>query len=323
MNIFNKGIKLNSPKRFEDVGEKFVISGSISKAWLKSDIGYRNGISIEMYDINGRLIMGGNVILGVSSDEIEKSNDSAFFDFLCIFQFHLGSGLKESFGCMTIRLQGWGKKSQSVFIPINVKFFNPNGGLSGKIKRKRKKIGRLVEKYERDSVVYDKKMSKIYQSRQKKSYLNHEKDDQTQYIVPFDNDRWQMLDGLLGIFEENGEEVPKKYSLSKEDSAEEKLKKKYKNLIEWRGPLCGGTIGNMDGFQFTVYSNDHGSHFHVIHKGRRVDARFSFPDIKLINYKSKNYISPKEATKIADYFRLPRNFKVLEDEFKRRESALK
>ncbi|OQB93131.1 MAG: hypothetical protein BWX82_00669 [Parcubacteria group bacterium ADurb.Bin115] len=267
--------------------------------------------------------MGGNVILGVSSDEIEKSDDSRFFDFLYIFQFHFGSGLKESFGCMTIRLQGWGKKSQSIFIPVNVKFFNPDGGLSGKIKRRHKKVGSLVEKYERDSVVYDKKMSKIYQSRQKKSYINDEKDDQTQYVIPFDNDRWQMLEGLLGVFEESGEEVPKKYTFSKEDLAEEKLKKKYKNLIEWRGPLCGGTIGNMDGFQFTVYSNDHGGHFHVIHKGRRVDARFSFPDIKLISYKSKNYISSKEAVKIADYFKLPQNFKVLEDEFKRRESALK
>jgi len=276
-----------------------------------------------MYDINSRLIMGGNVILGVSSDEIEKSDDSRFFDFLYIFQFHFGSGLKESFGCMTIRLQGWGKKSQSIFIPVNVKFFNPDGGLSGKIKRRHKKVGSLVEKYERDSVVYDKKMSKIYQSRQKKSYINDEKDDQTQYVIPFDNDRWQMLEGLLGVFEESGEEVPKKYTFSKEDLAEEKLKKKYKNLIEWRGPLCGGTIGNMDGFQFTVYSNDHGGHFHVIHKGRRVDARFSFPDIKLISYKSKNYISSKEAVKIADYFKLPQNFKVLEDEFKRRESALK
>lgn len=324
MNVFNRGIKIKSPKKFEDVGGNFVVSGSVSRDWLKSDTGYRNVISIEMYDINAQLIMGGNVILENSINEIEKSDSKRFFDFMYIFQFHFDSGLKESHGCMNIRLKGWKDESQSIFIPINVKFFEPKNGLDKEVIKKHKKVGKIVTKFEKDSVIYHKKLNQIYESRQKKTYRGDEKDTYAQYLSLSEEGNWKILGDILNIFEnENDENNVSKYTFSKEDKEEKKLKEKYKDLIEWLGPLCGATIGNMDGFKFMIHSHDHDKHFHVIHKGRRVDARFSFPDIELISYKNAhNYISSKEKSRISDYFKVPENFKILEAEFTRRELSL-
>jgi len=155
-------------------------------------------------------------------------------------------------------------------------------------------------------------------------YVGDEKDTHCQYVNFNSPDNSEMLTGILGIFEKNNEKDCKinKYTFSKEDRDEEKLNKKYKDVIEWQGPLCGATIGNMDGFKFMVFSNDHDKHFHVIHKGRGVDARFSFPGIDLINYKNTgNYISSKEKSRIVDYFRVAGNFKILEAEFSRRDGV--
>ena len=98
---------------------------------------------------------------------------------------------------------------------------------------------------------------------------------------------------------------------------------KYKKAIEWRGPLLGGAVGIMNGFEFRVYSHDHDKHFHVIHKGKRINARFSFPKIELINYKnSKNSIGSKEISRIVEFFKNTNNFKKLEAEFQRRDGVL-
>ncbi len=78
-------------------------------------------------------------------------------------------------------------------------------------------------------------------------------------------------------------------------------------------------VGRINGFQFVVYSNDHDKHFHVIHKSRGIDARFSFPEIKLMNYKGfSNTISSKEEKVIIKFFKDQRNFEKLQDQFKKR-----
>lgn len=327
--FIRKKIKINEPKNFQPVGDTFVISGSVSKSWLKSDFGFRNDLSLELYDITGQCIMGSGINLGVSSKEVEEAKDDAFFNFSSVFQFsYLGSGfIEKSEGCMNIRLTGWNKKSQTIFIPVNVKYFEPKNGVSPEIRKKHKNMGRIIKRYEKDLIIYNKKWEKIFKSRHKKMYLGDEKDTQGQYINFTNPDNWKILEGILGLFEEENKKNEKsksKYTFSKEDKAEEKLNKKYKDVIEWRGPLLGGMIGNMDGFKFMVFSNDHDKHFHVVHKGRGVDARFSFPNIELINYKnSGNYISSKEKSRIINYFKIPENFKILEAEFVRREELLK
>lgn len=52
--------------------------------------------------------------------------------------------------------------------------------------------------------------------------------------------------------------------------------------------LTKGSMPMGNGIKLSVYSNDHGTHFHIIHKGRNIDARFDYPSFKFKNYKSPN-----------------------------------
>ena len=105
-----------------------------------------------------------------------------------------------------------------------------------------------------------------------------------------------------------------------ESDEKEALDKKYQDALNWRGPLVTGIAGRLKGFEFRVYSDDHGKHFHVLHKERAIDARFSYPDIQLMNYKSaKNLIGSRQVKAIQEYFKVPSNFKKLEQEFAKRQ----
>lgn len=104
-----------------------------------------------------------------------------------------------------------------------------------------------------------------------------------------------------------------------EERKEIELAERYKEANMWEGPLLGGRVGSMEGFDFRVYSLDHNpKHFHIIHKGRGIEARFSFPQIELINYLGhSNSIGSKEISKIKEYFELPENFKRLKSDFEK------
>jgi hypothetical protein len=105
----------------------------------------------------------------------------------------------------------------------------------------------------------------------------------------------------------------------RERELENRLTDKYKDALEWQGPLAGASMFRINGFIFKIYSHDHDRHFHIIHKGKGIDARFSFPEIELINYKeSKNILSSKEKKTIQEFLREEKNFKKIEDEFIRR-----
>jgi len=171
--IFDKKINIIEPKKFQNVGDNFLISGMVPRAWLQSDYGFRNNISLELYDITGKCIMGSGINLNVTIEEIESAKNNAYFKFSSIFQFsHFGHGfIEKSQGCMNVRLGGWKKKTQSVFIPINVIFFEPKNGVDSEIIRRHANLGSLVRKYERDSVVYMHQLDRIYKSRQKKCTL--------------------------------------------------------------------------------------------------------------------------------------------------------
>ena len=100
---------------------------------------------------------------------------------------------------------------------------------------------------------------------------------------------------------------------------ERELKEKYKEALEWKGPLLTGIVSKFGGFELRVYSDDHDSHFHVIHRGKGIDARFSFPDIQLMSYKnSKTTIGSKLEKKIHDLCLQPEVFKKFEQEFAKR-----
>lgn len=82
----------------------------------------------------------------------------------------------------------------------------------------------------------------------------------------------------------------------------------------------GGVVDRLEGYTFQVYSNDHGKHFHVIHRGNEINARFSFPEIDLLSYANKkNTLSSKEVKRIKDYFSDKENIEKIQREFDRRD----
>lgn len=55
---------------------------------------------------------------------------------------------------------------------------------------------------------------------------------------------------------------------------------------------------NLDGkLKVIVHSNDHDTHFHVKYLNE-IEATFSFPDIKLIKYKSDKHFSSRQEKNI-------------------------
>jgi hypothetical protein len=83
--------------------------------------------------------------------------------------------------------------------------------------------------------------------------------------------------------------------------------------------LYGGAVGQLNSFNFTVHSNDHGKHFHVVDMERGINARFSYPEIKLLNYKnSRDMLRSKEEKNIIEFFKKPDNFEKLRKEFEKR-----
>lgn len=85
----------------------------------------------------------------------------------------------------------------------------------------------------------------------------------------------------------------------------------------------GGVVDRLDGYVFQVFSNDHGKHFHVIHKGNEVNARFSFPEINLLSYaNNKNTLSAKELKRIKTFFSDGENMKRMQNEFDRRDKKV-
>jgi hypothetical protein len=94
---------------------------------------------------------------------------------------------------------------------------------------------------------------------------------------------------------------------SVEDEELLNLNRKYSEAIEWE-PRFGGTVGAQNGFVYTAFSNDHGPHFHVVHRGRGINARFSFPAIELLSYKEiGDGMARKEIRAVQEFFRIPSN----------------
>lgn len=104
-----------------------------------------------------------------------------------------------------------------------------------------------------------------------------------------------------------------------EDEEKERLRKRYKNALTYGEMRFGAGIGSLNGFKFVVHSNDHDQHFHVIHMGRGIDARFSFPQLELVSYKKNgNLISSKEEKKLAKALREKVVFRKLKLELDKR-----
>jgi len=311
--IKNDAIKLICPKPYDVVGARFVLSGWVPKVWLRTDYGrmdYR--LFLDFLDIEGQTFMGTSV--DVQIDWLSKFRKKLkFYTVVQFNQFNAGF-ISKSQGRITIKLSGQKEDTQSIYIPLIVKELEPEGGVDDEILNKHGKIGDIVTQYKEDLRNYYKELAEITKSREAKDSIY---EDQKSNAYAYIQD-WNITSGILDIFE-HAEDSFDKYLYSDEDKKEGVLEEKYKDALKWRGPLLKGLVGSINGFEFRVYSNDHGKHFHVIHKGKGVNARFSFPEIKLLNYKNSiNTIGNKEVGRIIEFFQNTDNFKKLEAGFQKR-----
>lgn len=289
-------IEIITPKPYERVGAEFVLSGRIPKSFLKTSWGsvdYR--VLGGFLDING-FEFASTVTAYVQHNLFSIFKKKLYFSTTAQFSQFNVPFIEKSQGRIALKLSGH-EEGHVYFLPLIVNGFEPEGGVSQEIEKEHKNIGKKVLRYEADLKNYNKELAEI-----RKGIVNDKK----------------ILEGIFEILDKPENNFAA-FSESGEDKQEKVLEEKYKDAIEWRGPLLRGIAGRMDGFKFQVYSGNHNpKHFHVLHKGRGIDARFSFPQIELISYKGRsNAIGGKESNKICEFFKATENFQKLDGEFQK------
>jgi hypothetical protein len=304
-------ISVFEPKPFSEVGAEFQISGWVPLSWLKSEhaLGFWNDVLLDLIDIKGQTISGSSIYIprvGLLARILRGLAFSSKFQFS---QFNV-EFIKASQGRMTIKLAGRGGKEQRLYIPIVVKELEPEGGPDPEVVLKHKNIGKMIEQYESDLEIYNAELQKIDLSRKAKN------DGKTpQYII---GPNASIAFDILKILEETDDQFDE-YTYSEEDRREKELETRYKDALEWRGPLFRGLVSQINGFELRVNSGDHNPpHFHVIYSGKGIDARFSFPDIRLMSYKKgRTTISSKQERLIREHCLRPEVFRRFEMEFQK------
>lgn len=292
-------INIVTPQPYDEVEARFVISGYVPTSWIKDEL---DSINLHLLDINGQIIMGGSIKPKLTTKSLSESGETLSFSETVQLVSISNSYLRESLGRMTIKLSSFNEIDQSIYIPIIVKAFKTKETFDPQIIEKHTNLESKMHKYETDLVKYRKELSEINKRRDNDYETNKITTDGYSDIKDE-----TILDNVFQILEFS------------EDPDIINLEEEYKDAIEWRGPLGGGLVDRFNGFDFRVYSNDHDKHFHVIHRERGINARFSFPEIKLINYKNiNNTISTKQQKNILKFFENPEKFKKLEEEFKKR-----
>ena len=280
-------LELAGPKPYEVVGIKFDVFGKVPKSWLSYG---KYGFGMDWMDVNG--------------NDLPMSGPSAEVVPGLLFKFKK-------------KLRFYGHVDLSYFqtsehprgLVIEISGDNKHWFLLPLI------IGGTNQIYDSEHEELRKKLSVTVKKvlKRKEDWKNYNKElSQIRKGIVFDI---EILEGVL----KNSEERFEEFSESEEDKQEKDLEEKYKDVIAWRGPLLRGIVGRMDGYEFRVYSGDHNpKHFHVIHKGRGIDARFSYPQIQLIDYKgSSSIIGSKESAKIREFFEVAKNLQKLNSEFQK------
>lgn len=294
-----KNFEIIEPRPYERVGMSFKVSGWIPKVWLGTSYGsMESRVYGEFLTING-MSFAGTVDARMSTSFISKFRNRLYFSTTAQFsEFNL-QAIKGYQGRIILKLYIPGRPS-GIYLPLIVEGFEPRGGVDIIIEEQHKKILEKIPKYEIEYNKYRKELDVILKRR------------------VFEHD---ILEGVFSIFENVKDEF-KPIMTSVRDLEEEDLFKKYEEAVRWMESVpngIGASVGRMSGFEFTVYSKDHSpEHFHVIHKGKGVEARFSYPTIELISYKGKsNTIGAKEIKEICNFFKVQKNFDKLTLEFKR------
>lgn len=286
----NNQVKIFSPKPFDVVELEFDIVGEVPQSW---SIHGKYAPGMNWFSENGNhLLMSGPSAKIVPSFFSKLKNKVKFGSHISLY-----SKDPEHPHGIIIEVSGDNNEQFELFPFIiagtNRDYDKEHDELRTRLSNAVERVVRL----KRDCKNYRNELEKI--SRQRV------------WDKKFSEDIFQII--------KNSEESFTPFTESEEDRTERGLAEKFKEAIRWEGPFLGGRAGSMEGFDFCVYSRDHyPKHFHIVHKGRGVDARFSYPQIELINYLGhSNSIGAKEIAKIKDYFRVDENLKMLEKEFQK------
>jgi len=310
-------IKIIEPKPYQEIGARFIVSGWVPKVWLITNPSFRDGlIGTEFIAINCKTFMGTTIEVKSKGFKnwFSKFRKRLYFSEVVQFSPFSTFSIENSQGRIVLKLYGENEDRQSIFIPLIIKQFVPGEGEIPEIVEKHGRVGEIVTQYKKDLRDYYKELAKINESREQKGDIFSDKESNKYSYLG----NWKISTGIHKLLNED-EDSQGEYPYSEEDKQEDGLEKKYSDAIKWRGSMQKILIGKMNGFEFRIYSNDHGRHFHVIHRSKKIDARFSFPEIQLMSYKnSKNTISSREEAKIRTFFENPDIFKELEKEFLKR-----
>lgn len=240
-------IEIIRPKPYERIGVEFVLSGRIPRSFLKTIWGsmdYR--VLGGFLDING-FEFASTVTAYVQHNLFSIFKKKLYFSTTAQFSQFNVPFIEKSQGRIALKLSGY-EEGHVYFLPLIVNGFEPKDDVSPEIKKEHKNIGKKVLQYETDLKNYNKELAGIRKG------------------IVYDR---KILEGVFEILDKPENNFAA-FSESEEDKQEKVLEEKYKDAIEWRGPLLRGIAGKMEGFEFRVYSGDHNPrHFHVIHKRTR------------------------------------------------------
>lgn len=310
----NNKIEITTPKAYQRVGNEFILSGWINKDYFRAS---RQRISAWFVDINCFEFIVFSVPIQIQNSFISKFRKSFKFSVKLQFnQFNIPF-IERVQGRIALKLE---EEEERIYIPIIVSDFEiASRDFDPDVLQKHGHIGERIVQYKKDLKNYYEELAGIRERSDFKINVTTDKERIT--IVDIEDD--EILRKLLSVLSLNELEFEQQYKFAKQAQEERRLMEKYREAITWRGPLARGTAHQWNGFKFIVHSNDHDindKHFHIIHIGKGVDARISFPELKLISYDGHSKsISSKEEKEIIKIFQDPQVFKKMESEFEKKD----
>lgn len=299
----NMLIEIEYPKPYKYIGAKFTISGLVHLSWF---IDWT--MSVYYLGLDVKTFMG--TTLYPMLDDQNIRGDKVRFSVDCKLHFANIPSIQNSHGRITIKIASPNKTVSPVYLPLIVRQFEDSLTFDPDIIQKHSEVGKKETQYEQDLKNYYTEWRKIDASRKNK-------DDGKDFQYLYGPSNMSIVDEILKILEDD-EESFKNYAYQEENKREQELNEKYKDALEWQGPLIRGRVSQFDGFELRVYSDDHDQHFHIIHKEKGINARFSFPEIRLINYVNpRNTIGSKAEKKIREFCLRPEIFKRFKKEFEK------
>jgi hypothetical protein len=290
--------EIENPKPFSRVENGFLVRGKLPKSWFPN--GFYGGLDVTS-GLNNERIAGQGITLHPQPGLLGRLQRKIPFSTSVGFIAVSGTFLLRSSGRLVLEISG--STNKSVFLPVILDGLDDPSVDQSELNKQHVTATKKMAKIKRDLEKYHSKLNKLYKARYA-AYEEAIKDVEPSSTEPRDGD---FLDDIFRTIQ---------YS---EDSELVALKNKYPDAVKWAGPIARGLVGRMNGFQFVVYSNDHDKHFHVLHREKGINARFSYPEIQLINYKNRRgIISSKDRDNIQNYFQDPAHFAKLETEFSKK-----